>query len=398
MKLNKKTNRHAVRALMNVPSLELRRHQASLKYFGKTKTMDLDRITRHVVELPEDQATGRGKGRNHQWLVRIMKEVESEDQLWSAYTRIKQSLRRNGNVLPTGFDPTLPDLDNSGKLWYHPTDRWASDVEGRVKEWNFDETLAAGKTLGVIQRACAKQEAVPRFALTKHPNCGPDQIRLRLLCGTSALNYTMSRTRRRQGQQRSCPDDSCLGEEEDTAHFLLDCETYDDLRSRYREAVAEGCTCEPREEQEHFTSCGEYYDSLNRMGKVLFMLGGPVNRRTPEPPVDSLARQYVQEAWKRRSQILNDQAEDPLVVDLTRQTAPEEGKEEGVPVSGRITSFFAPASNRNAPRTPPRTRATLRVDDAQAQDRYAYKPRSRRGIADDREGSGLNGRPATGIE
>ena len=365
LKLNSKCNVHAVRALMHVPTLKNRRQRARLKYLVKTKTMDPSRHVRHVVELPEGKAIC-GQGANHHWMHRIMAIMKDEPDLERAYKRMKQSLQRNGNVLPTGLDPTLPSLDNSGDLWYSPTESWNKALDWWLKQTTLDETLTAGNartsTLRTIIRACKDQDAVPRFPLTKHPNCGPDQIRVRLLCGTSALNSTMSRVQRGKRSPRCPGGETCTAAgHEDSAHFLLTCHTHTDLRKAYEDGLKEACTCTQEDGQENFTTCHQYFTSLNQAGKVLFMLGGPVKGRVPEAPVDALAREYVLHAYTNRSEILNSNAEDPLHIDLTKKV-------------GGIRSFFLPVACSSSSRAHALS--------------HTYMPRpvaSRR-----REGSGLN--------
>ena len=74
--------------------------------------------------------------------------------------------------------------------------------------------------------------------------------------------------------------------------------------------------------EEGDTSCPEFFENLDDWGKVLFMLGGPVDGRTPETPVDSLARSFVLEAYTKRSELLKASADEPLIVDLSKEAAP----------------------------------------------------------------------------
>ena len=62
------------------------------------------------------------------------------------------------------------------------------------------------------------------------------------------------------------------------------------------------------------------YDGLDDVGKVLFLLGGPVDGRRPEGLVDAACRCYVQIAHDARSWHLTEQSrltDDPFVWDLT---------------------------------------------------------------------------------
>ena len=87
--------------------------------------------------------------------------------------------------------------------------------------------------------------------------------------------------------------------------------------------------------------------------------------RAPEAPVDALAREYVLHAYTNRSEILNNTAEDPLTIDLTKKP---------VKKVGGIRSYFLPVVSSSSSRAHALT--------------HTYMPRpaaSRR-----REGSGLN--------
>ena len=174
---------------------------------------------------------------------------------------------------------------------------------------------------------------MPRFPITKRANWGPDQIRLRLLTGTSALNGTLAKYSKRKV---ACPFDSCAGQEEDTLHFLLHCKELESLRTTFREQLHDCCTCDRRLGSGGVPGCAEFYEGLDDAGKALFMLGGPVDGRTPEDGIDACAREFVRKAWEHRSATLNAQAEDPLVVDVTKKGA-SQGKYRGGPT---ITDFF----------------------------------------------------------
>ena len=382
-RLNEKTSRHAVRALMHVPRIGLRRLQARLKYFAKLKTMVPERITRYVVEYPEERAVGTGNGRQHQWKHRVWAAIQDDEDLWRAWTRVRQSLQRNGNVLPDGLDLTWPDLD--GKHRYKPVATWKRNVERWAATRNMDETLDAAEgensTLKIIARACRNRLVVPRFTVTKYPNRGPDQIRLRLICGTNSLNATQSRVRR--GTPRSCPDKNCNGADEDAAHFLLDCRLTESLRTTYREDLQTCCTCEPEEGYEDdFQTCGEYFETLGREGKVLFILGGPLSGRTPERKVDAASRRFVEEAHKRRVKLVNSQSKNPLSVDLTRQSATEVSNG---PVSVPLDRFFSVARREHSTTGPPRNRN----QDQNTRARYTQHVCTSKPLG--REGSGVHG-------
>ena len=59
-KLNMKTNGFAVRALMQVQSLKLRRLRTTLKYYAKLLSMDMDRTVRRIVFTPKAKKARQG--------------------------------------------------------------------------------------------------------------------------------------------------------------------------------------------------------------------------------------------------------------------------------------------------------------------------------------------------
>jgi hypothetical protein len=101
--LNRKANAHAVRSLMHVPSLGLRRTRSKLIYLVKLKCMEDDRLVRRLA--------GGVAGSKLRWSKKILAVIEDDKELRKAYERIQQSAVRNGNVLPQGPDLTLHDQE-----------------------------------------------------------------------------------------------------------------------------------------------------------------------------------------------------------------------------------------------------------------------------------------------
>ena len=202
-------------------------------------------------------------------------------------------------------------------------------------------------TLRIMHRAVdADAERVPAFPITRAPNRGQNQIRLRLLCGTSALNSTTSHWTDRTAK---CPF-GC-DSKEDALHFLLDCTATADLRREYMSRLTDSCECDRRIGAGGETGCADFFAGLDPEGKALFMLGGPVDEREPEPTIDNAAKRYVALAYERRSALLNKEAESPLITDLTGQVS---GKVVGS--SSSILRFFPPMSAPARPATPPAAR------------------------------------------
>ena len=231
-------------------------------------------------------------------------------RLRSALSLLEASAARNQGVLPLGLDPT------SEWEGYAPLKHWKAAVAKWVARKNLQQfTGNRSTTCALLRRACEVEEdqeeleAMPRFPLTKLANTGPDQIRVRFLGGMSALNSTVHHYGH---TSKGCPHQSCPGREENVPHFLLECRAYAAPREAFLRKLSTACTCEKQ------APCAEFFAGLNAEGKALFMLGGPVFGRSPEAGVDAACRALVLEAYTLRSELLNSQADEPLVRDLTK--------------------------------------------------------------------------------
>ena len=267
-KLNSKTKTHATRALLRVPSLQTRRTVSRLKYFVKAKSMERGRLVRELLRLEQGPAVP-GQGLNHQWRTRIAKLLDDDEGLGAAYDKVHASATRNHDVVPRGVDPTVTDYDYFPvKSWHKFLRRWSlrRDMD------EFKETASRQRsTLRTMRRAVDDDsDRMPAFPLTKAPNRGQNQIRLRLLSGTAALNGTMCHYTERTAK---CPF-GCSGEE-DAAHFLLHCGAMTDLRREYESRLTDSCECDRRIGSGGEVGCADFLAGLDNDGKALFMLGGP---------------------------------------------------------------------------------------------------------------------------
>ena len=338
-KLNRRTKTHAARGLLRAPTLRLRRQVSRLKYLVKLRTMERGRLAREVVRLPECKAV-RGQGRQTRWITGVRKLLEDDEGLMKEYMKLDRTEAANQGVIPRGVDPACTDFDYYPVKCWHKSLRhwaWAQDLK--------DFSTCASKqrsTLRVMSRAIQEgADRLPAFPLTRAPNRGQNQIRLRLLCGTSALNSTLAHFNPRKDK---CPHGCDAAE--DAAHFLLRCGTTENLRSDYKEQLRDRCACDVRIGDGGVVNCADFFEALDDDGKVLFMLGGPVDGRTPELDVDQAAKEYVALAYERRSKRLNHESADPLEVDLTQASNKVVGSSQP-----SVASFFS---------TPPPARPAAR--------------------------------------
>ena len=353
-KLNRKTKVNAVRALLRVPSLKARREVSRLKYFVKVKTMERGRLVRELLRLEQGPAV-RGQALNHQWRPRMEKMLDDDEELGAAFDRVQRSASRNHEVVPRGVDPNYDAYNYFPvKSWHSFLRRWSLG-----RDLNEFETEAGMQrsTLRIMHRAVdADAKRMPAFPITKAPNRGQNQIRLRLLCGTSALNGTMS-----HWTDRTAKCAFGCNTKEDAYHFLLDCTHTADLRRDYMSRLTDSCECDRRTGAGGEVGCADFFNGLDPDGKALFMLGGPVDGREPELAIDTAAKRYVALAYERRSALLNKEAETPLIYDLA---GPVSGKVVGSPSSPTLLRFYppmsAPISSARAAATCPATRPAAR--------------------------------------
>jgi hypothetical protein len=328
-KLNFHTSGLAVRALMNVPELRTRHAKLRLNYMAKIMAMHKGRLARTVVQLTPELPFEPLLGRVEHWWTITKEFVEMDSDLTAAFGRLRRSSDRNQGVVPSGVDPTLMDFD------YFPIKSWRRSVEWWASSYTKNLFLKTRgmSTIKLMRRACEKEhDRMPRFPLTRRACWGPDKIRFRLLAGMSSLNTTMSKV---DGRLPTCPFDSCGKGVEDTIHFLLHCKKLDSLRGEFLSRLYDRCTCDRRLGSGGEQACADFFEDLDDAGQALFMLGGPVDGRCPEDGVDACAREFVRKAWIVRCSTLEEQAEQPLVTDLTGR---------GNLCRGTIDSFFRASS------------------------------------------------------
>jgi hypothetical protein len=125
-----------------------------------------------------------------------------------------------------------------------------------------------------------------------------DNIRLRLLSGTSGLNSTLHHWREERASY--CPWADCHNDKaKKTVHyFCLECPHCHKLRERFREGLRDDCRCWPPK-----VSYSDFFDSLNDDERILFMLSMPVRGR--ETRVDVHSEEYVRGAYAKRKCALN---------------------------------------------------------------------------------------------
>ena len=340
--LNSKTHLCAVRALMQVPPLKERLQRGRFRFYAKLKHMKRDRLARRILEA--------GK---HRWITHTEKAIKKagkdDGHLLRGFERLQECLLRHHNELPAGIDPLL--LGYGGEPWYNPMAHWRRTTEQWTAKKNLELTRGIGQngrsTLRTLLRASNDDDIkMPRYPLTRKPNSGPDLTRMKLLCGTHSLNYMMHKI---QNRPLTCPTAHCT-EDETVDHFLLDCPAYSGARDVFMLALASSCTCAGAVPDDEFPNCADFFAGLDRAGQVLFMLGGPVDGRTPDAAIDAASSAFVESAWMRRSARLEAVAVVPLVADLTaaRSSAQNRTAARSSKQNRSITDYFSQPPTDNA--------------------------------------------------
>ena len=169
----------------------------------------------------------------------VLKTIRADPHLNLGLTKIREAQSRNGGSVPA-VEVFVDSFGNKEEV--HHQDLW----KRRTKEWLHREELndittnagTARSTLRLMARAIKGTSELPKWPITKKPNAGPTQIRMRMLTGTSALNTTLSKYRSRE----TCCPWECK-ETEDTAHFYLRCKGTKDLRTTLFSRLDAACHC-----------------------------------------------------------------------------------------------------------------------------------------------------------
>ena len=156
--------------------------------------------------------------------------------------------------------------------------------------------------------------------ITNRPLRGANQIRIRILCGTDALNDSQSRIQK-GARTAYCPWSMCQDNKltETPEHFLVECDGYTD--DNLKEKLNEHCKC-----PQGMQRCGTFFDSLTPARKSAFILGVPVPEgeqgipRVAEESTDAVLKEFVLERFEARKSLLEgSEDESSRVVDFTDQ-------------------------------------------------------------------------------
>ena len=289
-KVNEKSNRQGIRALMKCTSLENRRHAFRLKYLVKLLTFEHNTLMRHCLEqLPAIHTSARNMPAH--WIKQQREFINQHHQLGATYNNMIHYLKLFGGVLPSR-PATIPGTEyevDPVSYFRHDVTKWMWELE---KKQLLDSGTRTRSTLRVLATSLSEVDWPHIVPITRRRCTGVNQIRLRLLVGTSALNETLAHYNDREPE---CP--FCATETESPAHFLLQCQRYKIQREKYQQAIKS----KTLQKDNNTFSCHPFFKQLKPTEKVAFMLGGPVKGVSINRETDRLAEQYILEAYEIRS-------------------------------------------------------------------------------------------------
>ena len=289
LRSNQKASRFALRMILGLPALKARRDMLRLFYVGILLSKALSTWPRHCFESPPSSVNRVcGISQSH-WITHFDRLIADSEELATAYQVMVGRL---------GSDGVLPNLVSDPGQDYpvRPVSTWRSAVRSFVncRELDrFQQESRSHPTLAVLAAATRKSLNERLSVVTCSPSHA-NWIRIRLLCGTSALNTTMGRITR-SARSRLCP--MCEEVEESVQHFLRDC-----MDPSYVEARAN-----------HEVNMPRFFAALSPLQQCAFILGcsvsvpsDPPKAHTADRGEDSINIKLVQELYGHRSRKLQD--------------------------------------------------------------------------------------------
>jgi hypothetical protein len=303
LKVNAHTHRSAVRALMGVKSMQASKKAARLRYLGRVFTAEEETWHRKAFRHPKRTAKLKGPTRS-QWRVEVLGLVESDDCLRTGYTELRERVdsspggvlaRRRKGKRPEGFGEEDEEKTTCAlTTWNRVVAKWEEGYELHA----VNQAVLGGEhsTLRLLSRVFMDTRGGDNFCvkmsrpqICTRPNVGTDQIRLRLLSGTSSLNATKHHFA--DVNTEGCPMDGCDAPREDVTHFLTGCRNpaWARAKATHTLALAPCCT-----HPATGLTCSEAFDAFDDdESRAAFICGGPVDQFTPCGPVDGANRAFV---------------------------------------------------------------------------------------------------------
>jgi exonuclease III len=284
LRTNAKSSRVALRTVLGLPSLQARRDMLKLFYYGVLLSKGIETWPRYSFEvIPSKVNKVKGRSQQH-WLNRFQSLTKTE-ALKKARKTIAEDLAACDGQLRKyhSTDPsTIID----------PVQRWRSSVRTAIasrEAQHLREEAKSHSTLEILATATADSFLRLQNVLRRSPH-PINWIRIRLLCGTSSLNGTMSKITR--GTRASlCP--MCGLRRETVVHFLREC--------LYSKCVVARTL--------HARVAPHIFDSLTPVQQSAFILGCKVEvagKIAVASPEEDLANfELVRSLWELRCYALS---------------------------------------------------------------------------------------------
>lgn len=320
LRTNQKASRVALRAILGLPSLAIRRDMLRLFYLTTIFSKSELTLVRHCFEIPPDtNSKVAGKSQQH-WYTIFNKLRQSSPTLKAAYSTLLACLRENDGVLTSANEDAIIEWRNNVRAFAH---------EKAYAEFKLHQNRS---TLRILQEIYPPSFGRP-LRLIRRTSSHSNWRRIRLLCGTSALRDTLSRIR--PGTISAiCP--VCRTEVENAAHFLLQCTAPSMIQAR--SAYFARAMTLPFQ--------GLFF-GLSPEARSAVILGCTVPCAAAEPNHwlctssrgDLYSETYVASIWQLRCDALD---RDTQVVDLSNVSADDAAAPEGIE---RIESDSEPESS-----------------------------------------------------
>jgi exonuclease III len=327
LRTNKKASNAGLRMILGLPQLKFRRDMLRLFYLAKLHSMSEDRLATACLNTSTDYPSRLvGRSQSH-WIATISKLIHGSNILEPAYA-----------ALLAGSVASLPAeiAGESQEDWTDPVvAAWRLLVRHFTKLREIASLKDAFVTHPTLELLSTVHEStIGRVQrIVKNTASHSNWIRIRMLCGTSALNVSRERITRSTSQLvATCP--ICELAEETSAHFLRECTAPPMVEARrlYELSLT-------RKVQ---------FTSLSLKAQCAFMLGctvpcivdGVLSTFKSSASEDAASESYVARCYTHRSETLTEQNEEQEVIDLSdlghgnnanaaRDSEPEEPDWEG---------------------------------------------------------------------
>jgi hypothetical protein len=307
LQCNARTNNEAVRAVLGVVPLKLRRQRFKLMWFAKALVEPKESL---VASLPSCFTWGKRRGR--------------AKQAANWFSQLKAGADSLGDALDDGEKCLLRQMrDQSSKLRTKALRKRKSlrkdKAIGFISKWNWKLKALHLKRAHldfVLASTVQPRLRILRLVVPHRRNIlsgldgrlqGAKLVKLRLLMGTSALHCDLSKYNCDISSDCPCCEDG----EETLEHFLLKCPFFVDIRTRWCQEL--------RGSAWGYVHWKSAYSEADDESKCALLLGYPVTRVNPSKegpfPLD-MTLAFMKEMYEARSKKLESLSSDEEI-DLT---------------------------------------------------------------------------------